>query len=231
MPSGYSNAMILTCPSCDAQYILPDDAIGPKGRRVKCTSCAYTWLQRPEEPDHQDDPALDALSRHLAQTTSVSDFDTTRARQVMTPVAAKESVAASVMTGIGLGLILFVVTTIFLIVLRASLVPLWPPLNGFYNAIGLKVAAPGEGLAVENLTSELTDDGKLQVKGQITNVVEDEQRLPSLLIRVNGEKGWLKDWPITLPSAPLKAGKSVGFDYTLDGVPAGVTDVTIRFSE
>lgn len=37
--------MRLTCPNCDAQYKVPDDAIPETGREVQCSNCANTWFQ------------------------------------------------------------------------------------------------------------------------------------------------------------------------------------------
>ncbi len=33
----------IVCPSCGAQYQVPDDSIGPEGRKVTCSSCSHKW--------------------------------------------------------------------------------------------------------------------------------------------------------------------------------------------
>jgi len=40
--------MIITCENCDSSFRVPKDAIGANGRLVKCTSCDYEWLVKPE---------------------------------------------------------------------------------------------------------------------------------------------------------------------------------------
>ena len=37
--------MRLTCPSCGAQYEVPDDVIPDEGRDVQCSNCGNTWFQ------------------------------------------------------------------------------------------------------------------------------------------------------------------------------------------
>ena len=46
--------MDLTCPSCTAQYRVPEGAIGENGRQVSCTNCGHGWHAMPEftgDPD------------------------------------------------------------------------------------------------------------------------------------------------------------------------------------
>lgn len=43
--------MILSCPACQARYMVPDGAIGANGRQVRCAQCRNSW--------HQEPPPLD----------------------------------------------------------------------------------------------------------------------------------------------------------------------------
>lgn len=54
--------MILECSHCHSRYVVPDSAIGPGGRTVRCANCKHSW--------HQPGAALDLVAR--AQSASAA---------------------------------------------------------------------------------------------------------------------------------------------------------------
>ena len=39
--------MLLICPACTTRYLVPDTAVGPGGRQVRCATCKHSWFVEP----------------------------------------------------------------------------------------------------------------------------------------------------------------------------------------
>lgn len=222
--------MIITCPACDAQYLLPDDSIGPKGRRVKCTSCAYTWLQ--PLPAAEDEENIVAAKEFTFDPEKNTRRDMVAPHSgIATPVAST-SWGTVIGRGISIAVFMLVVTFGFLILFRDIAVAKWQPMALFYDTVGLKVAAPGIGISIEKVTASLNEEtGLLILKGNLSNNSKQNKVLPKLLVRLSGANGWLKDWSIDLYDKTVSPGRLLPFEYGLKGAPKEGREATLRFAD
>ncbi len=75
--------MRLSCPNCDAQYELSDDAIPKGGRDVQCSNCGHAWFQMPpaDEAAAEVEEALFEPPEDAAEAEAEPDMAATPAEE------------------------------------------------------------------------------------------------------------------------------------------------------
>lgn len=206
--------MIITCPECSKKYSVKTEAIGPKGRTVRCKSCGNSWHQDPPgakkaAPAPAPAPENDLPPPFNEEGSLGADFNADQmgggavdpgfedADKIPDPPPIPQQLIRNnpkpepkKKKGI-------VGWIIFLLLLggigaggyfaKDQIIELWPPIAKVYDMVGLDVPHVGEGLDIRELPpTREEEDGVdvLVVRAEIVNIVEEPRPLPYLLIEL-----------------------------------------------
>lgn len=248
--------MILSCPSCQARYLVNPVQLGEAGRRVKCVRCHHVWYARqpPEsvvsptttEPQTVAEPApepapdltasrFDAPADPPRPGLSSDPYPPVSGQLPSTVVLRRSRVPAAFWTL----LVLLVGAALVLgAVARGDVVRFYPPAIVVYEAIGLPVD-PGvlanhpelqPELRIEGLAVSASETGELLVSGAIVNVADHARRLAPLQVTLlDGAGAALASHPLPLASDRLQPGETLDFDLVIADWPDGAVDASVAF--
>ena len=227
--------MILTCPACATSYFVPDEAIGPNGRRVRCKTCGHDWRASLEDAPLELEPATEGLSaaedvspetlpESLAETPAPElprAFRARAERKRRTRQAAAAGAAWAAAAAVVLGLIgsgaLF----------REAIVRKFPAAAGAYSALGVDVNVVGLEFEAERARVAPHDPGRIVVSGAVRNIRETEVSSPPIRAILKDERGVeVASRVIRLEGPPILPGKVQGFATVIadpQGKAAGMT--------
>ncbi|MGE0255279.1 MAG: DUF3426 domain-containing protein [Alphaproteobacteria bacterium] len=226
--------VILSCPSCDTRFNVPDGALGTGGREVRCSRCGHRWhalpppaaamapppAMSPPPPARRERP-VEAPPARDAEAASQPPLPQGIVSRPRTVAPARQPVPETSPARLRLAVLALVAALALLggvlWFLRAELVTAWPPAGRVYAAIGIEVGppAPGEGLTVRNTTFlRETVDGvvNLAIRGEVANVDSDPRDVPpvvAVLIDKAGKE--LQRVTFSIDAARLDPGEAAAF--------------------
>lgn len=233
--------MILECPECHNRHLIPDHAIGPGGRTVRCANCRHGWFQKvaegagPPIADSAASESVDALAElppieplpdpfpEPVAENDDADADTqpprpSRDRWWRWAAAA---IAAALLT------------------IAAAGIVLWTTAPGVLQRLGVPVDGPAGSRQsplrlVDNPIErrDLTNGSELfAVSGKVLNPSGARQRVPNIRADLRDATGRIVfSWMITPERRTIAPGSAIDFNSAKLDVPASSKRLELSFA-
>jgi len=248
--------MILSCPSCQTRYLVPDTAIGPTGRQVRCASCRHSWFQEAATLDlaaAREEPV--AVATRAAPPPPPPPPPEPAPPPVQPPVAPAADLVARYADEEPVaekGADMFapeppfrprrnpakmwtLIAILFAVVTASGIGALYafgPP----DLAARLGLGPAGVPLTIEvtrkpERRPTLSGSELLAVTGRIVNPTDSVQTVPDIRAELrDGQGRAVYSWTITRPARTLPPGGSAAFDSAAVDVPRGSKALNLSFA-
>jgi len=214
--------MQLTCPNCAASYDVPDHAIGPAGRKIRCRACDTSWHQPPLRTETPPAPpaAIVPPPPIAAAPVPASQPATAEADTDVVPRPRRRwLLPALVVLVVALGA-------------AAALVAFGP--QQVASQLGLAAGRVPLGIEITRQPDWRQIGGDTQlfaVSGRIWNPTNTEQAVPDIRAELKDRQGRrVYSWTITRPVARLAPGQAATFDGAAVDVPPASANVSVSFA-
>lgn len=233
--------MLLQCPACNAQFNVPDGAIPPAGRTVRCSACKNEWhatipapvapkaaMVQPEEATTV--PVDHSFLEELARAAGAPDETVIEAPAEATPEMPpvfQETAAPQAKSVKKPFLFPFPIwpfklaapslALVWLAIAMLAYFPSWleaPIVGGIYRAFG---AVPTDGVVLADVAMQREQEGqrtRYLISGNIVNQEASERMVPGVRVQMIGKDNeviWSREYDV---AKALKPGEIYPFRIT-----------------
>jgi predicted Zn finger-like uncharacterized protein len=216
--------MQLTCPNCATTYDVPDNAIGPNGRKIRCRACETSWHEPPRGIPLTPPPPLQPLpGATLVAVAAEPAEEAVSEVQEQAPVRRRRR-----------GPWLLLALTVVVVALGVAAAVLAFGSRQVASRLGLAQDRVPLGIAITREPDWRQIAGGSQlfaISGRIWNPTSEEQPVPDIRAELKDKQGHrVYSWTITRPVSRLGPGQQISFDGAAVDVPAASSNVSVSFA-
>lgn len=228
--------MILTCPECATSYSVPDEALGAKGRRVRCQSCGHQWMATPDEPLVLSAEPASAPAPEPEPAPVPESLAATPAPELPKAFRARAEQQRRIRRAAAHGAMWAGLASVFVAILgaawlfRVNVVEVFPRAAAAYAAVGAPVNPVGLDFEALSARPSLRDPSKVLVSGALRNVRDREVTAPPVRVALLDSHGAeIGHAIVRIDAAPVLPGGVQGFAVLIADPAAKAADVGVDF--
>ena len=227
--------MILSCPACNTRFQFDESLLRDGSRKVRCGKCSHVWQCGAADLATTEEIPAEQLRVEVLSTPDRDSESVVEGRRRPAKKSPEERGESSLLVGWALLLVFIVGLLGGLWAFRDSVVAAVPGMARLYELVEGRQVIPGEGLAIQNVSSRrrlIDGDRAVFIEGEVLNFSDIVRQVPSIRISINDADGReVSFWHVTPSAMALEPGESLRFETSKRDLPPNGSELDMKFEQ